>query len=373
MFAVIVVLYLALRSYDMLKKFNPTQINHNNLVDSNMHPVSSAQLNHILSLLDSGHSAHHISSLTGLHHTTISRLQRKHHPYQQRVAAGRPPKLSEADTRYAQHLITSRKAENASQITQILQEITNQSLTSQTTRNHLKKAGLKAVVKAKKPLLTKRHRKERLDFALAHQHWTVEDWKTVVWSDETKINRLGSDGRIWAWKKAGEGLSDRLVKETKKFGGGSLMMWGCMLWEGVGYACKIDGKMDGELYTKILQDELQDSLAHYGKDPSSITFQQDNDPKHKSKIATNWFEDHGFKVLPWPAQSPDLNPIEHLWDHLKRKLGEYERVPGGILELWERVQVEWEKIEPEVCQNLIESMPRRVAAVVKANGGHTKY
>jgi len=72
----------------------------------------------------------------------------------------------------------------------------------------LKKAGLQAVVKAKKPLLTKRHRKERLDFALAHLDWTVEDWKTVVWSDETKINRLGSDGRRWAWKKAGEGLSE---------------------------------------------------------------------------------------------------------------------------------------------------------------------
>ena len=64
------------------------------------------------------------------------------------------------------------------------------------------------------------------------------------------------------------------------------MMWGCMLWDGVGYACKIDGRMDGELYTKILEDELQDSLAHYHKDPSSIIFQHDNDPKHKSNMAT---------------------------------------------------------------------------------------
>jgi len=109
------------------------QTNHNNNVDFNMHPVSNTQLNHILSLLNSGHSAHYISSLTGLHQTTISRLQRKHHPYLQKVPAGHPPKLSKADIRYAQHLITSRKAENASQITQILQEITNQSLTSQTT------------------------------------------------------------------------------------------------------------------------------------------------------------------------------------------------------------------------------------------------
>src|SRR4051794_26953219 len=85
------------------------QTNHNNIVDFNIHPVSGTQLNHILSLLDSGHSAYHISSLTGLHQTTISRLQRKHHPYLQKVPAGHPPKLSKADIRYAQHLITSRK------------------------------------------------------------------------------------------------------------------------------------------------------------------------------------------------------------------------------------------------------------------------
>src|SRR4051794_11659074 len=235
-----------------------------------MQPLSTSQCNYILSLLDSDHSACQISSSTGIYLSTISRLRRKHHPYLQKPTGGRPPKLSEADTHYAQHLITSRKAENASQITQILKNMTNQSLTSQTTRNYIKKAGMKSAVKTKKPLLTKRHRKERLDFALAHQDWTVEDWKTVVWSDETKINRLESNRRIWMWKKPGEALSDRLVKETKKFGGGSLMMWGCMLWEGVEYACKIDVKIDGELYSKILQDELQESLAHYGKDPSSV-------------------------------------------------------------------------------------------------------
>src|SRR3979490_89439 len=110
--------------------------------------------------------------------------------------------------------------------------ILNQPLASKTVRRHLKKAGMKAIVKKKKPLLSARHRKARRGFAEAHLEWTVEDWKCVVWSDETKINCLGSDGRRWVYKKAGEPLNDRLVEGTLKFGGGSVMVWGCMLWEG---------------------------------------------------------------------------------------------------------------------------------------------
>ena len=222
--------------------------------------------------------------------------------------------------------------------------------------------------------MTSRHRRNRLDFAIAHQDWTLDDWKRVIWSDETKINRFQSDGRQWIWKGPGEGvLVDREVQGTIKFGGGSLMMWGCMTWEGIGFCCKIDGRMDKELYTQILEEELQQTLDHYGLTPAEVIFQQDNDPKHTSKMATNWLQNHHFTVLNWPAQSPDLNLIEHLWGHLKTRLKGYENPLKGILELWERVEKEWEQISTKCFQNLIASMPRRVAAVIRAKGGYTKY
>ena len=103
-----------------------------------------------------------------------------------------------------------------------------------------------------------------------------------------------------------EGLSDRLVEGTLKFGRGSVMVWGCMLWEGPGYAVKIDGRMDGDLYIKILDEDLASSLDYYGKTPSDIIFQQDNNPKHTCNKAKNWFQDNGYEVMLWPAQPQTL-------------------------------------------------------------------
>ena len=338
-----------------------------------MHPLSAADQNHILALLDAGHSATQIAASTSYSLGAVSKLRSKHCPHLFKFCDGHPSKLIPANICYAQCLISSKKADTAVDVAKALRNVTNQPLSAQTICCNLKAAGLKAVVKKKKPFLSKRHRKTRMDFALAYQHWTVEDWKKMVWSDETKINRLGSDGRKWIWKKAGESLNDRLVEGTQKFGGGSVMVWGCMLWDGSGYACKIDGRMDRDLYIKILEKDLQESLNYFGKDTGDIIFQQDNDPKHTCKKAQTWFQDHNFNVLLWPAQSPDLNPIEHLWDHLKRQLAGHKIAPSGILELWERVEEEWNKIDAKVCQNLIESMPRRVAAVLKAKGGYIKY
>ena len=70
---------------------------------------------------------------------------------------------------------------------------------------------------------------------------------------------------------------------------------------------------------------------------------------------------------------PDLNPIEHLWFYLKKRVRDYKKPAEGKKELWERTQMEWKKISKEKCQELIESMPRRIAAVLKAKGGYTRY
>ena len=151
------------------------------------------------------------------------------------------------------------------------------------------------------------------------------------------------------------------------------MIWGCMCWEGAGFMCKIDGKMNGELYESILKNELKKSVDWYGQNIQDIIFQHDNDPKHTCKRVKKWLEKEKIQVLDWPAQSPDLNPIEHLWHYLKSKVREYNEPPRGEEEHWRRIEEQWNKIPKEKCQRLIASMPRRIAAVIKAKGGYTKY
>ena len=150
-------------------------------------------------------------------------------------------------------------------------------------------------------------------------------------------------------------------------------MWGCMTWQGVGYATKIDGRMDEDLYLQILKDELLNSLQFYSLDPPDIISQQDNDPKYTCKKVKDWLQEQDFHTMVWPAQYPDLNPIEHLWSYLKRRQADHDSSLKGIHELCERVQIDWEGIPVEECQKLIESMPSRIEAVMKATGGYTKY
>jgi transposase len=175
-------------------------------------------------------------------------------------------------------------------------------------------------------------------------------------------------------KKRGEPISDRTTTPTVKHGGGNnLMVWGCIGWNGVGKLIEVEGKMDAEQYCEILEEGLVESFETLEMKEGEHYFQQDNDLKHTSKKAEKWFDDNNIQVIFWPAQSSDLNPIEHLWKHLKRQLCQYETPPKGVHELWDRVSEEWNEISPKTCQNLIKSMLRKIQAVIRAKGGHTKY
>ena len=132
-----------------------------------MKSLTPALQHYILSLLDSGLSAHQISSQTSVFNTIITRIHFKHCPSLQKSSGGHTTKLSETNIHCAICLISSGRAENAVQVTKALRDIVNQPISTQTIKNGLENAGMKAVVK-KRARLTPHHRKERLDYAIRH-------------------------------------------------------------------------------------------------------------------------------------------------------------------------------------------------------------
>ena len=336
-------------------------------------PISASTRSPIVSLLLSGHSTRAVAAQTGVSQSTVSNIARKEFVNRQYCSAGRPRLVTSRLERRIVRMVETGEVNTAVEVKQQLETTAESHVSTQTVRRILKRNGMRSRVKPKKPLLRPRHRRQRLEFAQKYRNWTVDDWRRVVWSYETKINLFGSDGRQYCWRMPGKRLQWHHVKPTVKHGGGSLMMWGCMTAQGVGHACRIDGNMDSTLYQNILADELLGTLDWYGLQRDNIVFQHDNDPKHTARTTRQWLVDNAIEVLDWPPQSPDLNPIEHLWYHVKEQLAGYDERAKGVHQMWERVEEVWETIDPNLCLGLIESMSERVAAVLEAKGGYTKW
>jgi len=148
------------------------------------------------------------------------------------------------------------------------------------------------------------------------------------------------------------------------------MLWGCVSYNGVGNLVLIDGVMNGLKYVQILQENLCMSAEKMDLG-SDFVFQQDSDPKHKSKIATEFFAENDTKVLDWPFQSPDLNIIDHVWSELMKKYGNFHAKTKS--ELFEKMMEIWTSFDRKYIENLIKYIYSRCNDVVDAKDGATRY
>jgi hypothetical protein len=160
----------------------------------------------------------------------------------------------------------------------------------------------------------------------------------------------------------------RQVQQTMQGEEDKLTLWGCITFFGVGDASWIPGKIDADAYLGVVKDYVQQSRDYWDMDVATFIFQQDNARVHTARKVMEFFEEKNITLLPWPAHSPDLNPMKHIWTYTKHEQDQNPVPPRTPDELWERFQDIWVKIPKDFLQNLYESIPKRLREVIRNKG-----
>lgn len=221
---------------------------------------------------------------------------------------------------------------------------------------------------ARKPFINEVNRARRVEWALDHLEWSEDDWRRVVWSDESPfVIRSGTRFRVWRThnERYAPWCTTQTMKHEKK-----IMVWGCFAAHSVGSLHRIEGIMDKHVFNNILANVIKPDVERLFPDDDYM-FQQDNDPKHTAIINKQYVETNINHIGWWPAQSPDLNPIENLWSILEHRLR--SRTCNNEVELFNILQEGWNALESSLLTKLVDSMPRRCQAVIDSNGYATKY
>jgi hypothetical protein len=186
----------------------------------------------------------------------------------------------------------------------------------------------------------------------------------VMWSDHTLFT-LDHQSREYVTRPPGHACDEKYLAQQERLQG-AVWLWGCFCADGLGHAELYEGTLDARCYQSILALNLVKS-AHTFWPRGQWWYQQDNASPHTAGTSRAWFHNHGIDVIDFPPWSSDLNPIELLWNDLKRRV--YLHNPKTMEELEHFIAVEWQATELNFCSRTCLNMPQRLQ-LVRANKGH---
>jgi len=358
--------------------------------------LTDVQVGISLALSKVGWSQSAIADEFGVRQSTISRVL-KNHKYEtfdgRDGPPGRPRKTTEREDR---HIIRIAKANHTLPFRDIT-NLTSLNVSPKTVARRCGEVRLVSRYATRKPFLTKQHKKDRLEWALRHKDLTVEEWLKVIWSDEC-LMKVGQDSRRRrVLCQPGTELQEKNLSTSFKSSRVTIMIWACFSGDRLGPILTLEqGGIGSEEYMDILYEGLvpmlDDLLYHHDDDTEDsntvqvrsenlYTFMHDNAPCHTTSEVLKLLEDEGIRVMKWPANSPDLNPIEHLWPDLKHrfylefcKLRSNPSTSRMAYQQYEEILHKlWQTTSRELIRALMESMLKRCQAVIDNGGGHTGY
>jgi transposase len=282
---------------------------------------------------------------------------------------GRPRKLSDRGVRHLKGHVIGNRRESLQRVTNFASRfLRNNEVSKRTVQRYLHKYKIKRRIAVKKPFISDTNRRNRIQWVRLRAEWGIAQWMRVLWADEMAVETCSINKRVHVWRRPREKFVTSCIAPIMKSGSVTIHFWGLIGWDGIRVFTEIpNGAMNGENYIHILERNL---LPHYNEEN---IYQHDNAPCHRSRIVQQWLEQNNITVLPWPAQSPNLSPIENCWGIIKQQLGKMDLPNRNRQTIVNAMQHLWHNLTIEEVRKCIRSMPRRCQLVLEANGYAIRY
>ena len=327
-----------------------------------------------LGMLRAGISTREVARLFNCHQSTVVRLRQRFQTMNNvsdRSRPGQPRVTTDQQDHHIRLQHLRNRFKTAASTARETPGRHNPRISSATVRRRLRENGLRARRPFRGPLLTPRHRQQRLAWARTHLQWTRQRWQEVLFSDESCFCISNADGRIRVWRRQNERLAACCIYEVDRWGGTIVMNWAA-----VSFRYKSPLHFCDRSHTEQrFRDEI---LAPYvvpmfQAHQDLRIFQQDNACPHTARVSMKFLQAQNVNCMHWPSLSPDMAPIEHVWDALGRRVDNRPVKPTTGATLRQALLEEWNNMPQRIIQNNILSMGRRCVACITTRGGHTKY
>jgi hypothetical protein len=317
-------------------------------------------------MFESGVSYREISRRTGRSAMTVQRIVTRwtqEGSTTRRTGTGPPRRTTAREDR---HIVQMAVADRRATAAQIRATVTDR-VTSRTIVNRLLDAGLHSRASLRCIPLTRFHCQQRQAWCTARRNWTIE-WQTIVFSDESRFCLGQSDSRQHVRRRPGERAHPDVVTERHTGPTPGVMVWGAISYDSRSDLVVVQGTMNARQYVDRV---VQPVVIPFMSTIQNGVFQQDNARPHTAAISRQALQ--GVATIEWPARSPDLSPIEHVWDAMGRRLVSHGRPAQSVAELTTQVVQAWRDIPQQLIRTLFDSMPARVQECIRAHGSHTSY
>ncbi|GFT40347.1 transposable element Tcb2 transposase [Trichonephila clavipes] len=216
------------------------------------------------------------------------------------------------------------------------------------------------------------HRTDRLQWCREHHNWTEQDWACVLFSDESRFSLSSDCRRQLIWRESGTAYRPENIQEKDRYPTCSTMVWASIMINGRTCLHVVaNGTMTGQRY--IDEVLLPHVRLFRGAVGDKFVFMDDNATCHRTLAVKDCLDSEGIQRLVWRARSPDLNPIENVWDALGRQVAGRNYPPTNKNTLIRALTEEWDKLPQQLLDNIVQSMVRRVECCITLHGGHIPY